>query len=246
MAGNLTDAGGVGSSTQGKAVFPRRTVAVLVPAAGSGVRMGGTAKPFIELGGRPVLEWALAPFLDRTDVIEVVVALDGPKEVKRTLKIDRRLRTVQGGESRFDSVANAYRGLNSQADIIAVHDGARPFPPKRCIDECIRMAGQGFGVVPGIRAVDTVKRTDKRGRVRETPPRETLWYAQTPQVFPRADFERALDHCVAQGVTPTDDAAMLELQGLEVRMVPSSPVNLKLTTPGDVAVAEAYLARAEK
>lgn len=217
-------------------------VAVLVPAAGTGRRMGGVRKPFIEVAGRSILDWALSGFLDRDDVVEVVVALGGG-DAGGIAGGDPRVRVVEGGDSRFGSVASAFDRVESAATVIAVHDGARPFPPSGVIDACIRLAASGCGAVAGIGAVDTVKRTDTAGRIVATPPREDLWYAQTPQVFPRELFARAVAHCRAAGIAPTDDAAMVEELGEEVRMVPSSATNLKITRPEDVVVAEAYLAR---
>ncbi len=218
-------------------------VAVLVPAAGVGRRMGGARKPFLEVAGRSILDWALSRFLERGDVVEVVVALGGGGGPRGIAGRDRRIRVVEGGDTRFGSVANAFDRVESPAAVVAVHDGARPFPPPDVIDACIRLAASGCGAVAGIGAVDTVKRTDAAGRIEATPARDALWYAQTPQVFPREVFARAVAHCRAAGIAPTDDAAMVESLGGEVRMVPSSATNLKITRPEDLVVAEAYCAR---
>ena len=203
--------------------------------------MGGVRKPFIELKGRSVLDWALAPFLDRRDVVEVVVALDAEGSSEDFVPADARVRAVRGGASRFESVANALASVRSDASVIAVHDGARPFPPAEVIGACIRLAAAGCGAVAGIRAVDTVKRTRDGVVIAATPPRETLWYAQTPQVFPRALFARAVAHCRASGLSPADDASALERLGAEVRMVPASAKNLKITCPEDLVIAEMFL-----
>lgn len=226
-------------------------VLVLVPAAGVGVRMGGARKPWLRLGGRSVLDWALAPFLAREDVVEVVVAVGPGGEAdsgdQETGDHDPRVRFVAGGDTRFASVGAAFDaadsgGARSGAEIVAVHDGARPFPPPDVIDACIQAAATGVVAVAGTPAVDTVKRADEQGRVLETPDRHALWYAQTPQVFPRPVFARALARCRAAGASPTDDAAMAELLGSdEVRMVAASARNLKITRPEDLVVAEAYV-----
>ncbi len=221
----------------------RPRVAVLVPAAGVGERMGGVRKAFVEVAGRSVLDRALAGFLERDDVVEVVVAVGDGGDSAVVADRDPRIRVVEGGDSRFGSVANAFDRVESPATVIAVHDAARPFPSSEVIDSCIRLAASGCGAVAGIRAVDTVKRTGARGSIVETPPRDALWYAQTPQVFPRKLFARAVAHCRAAGIAPTDDAAMVEQLGEEVRMVPSSATNLKITRPEDLVVAEAYLAQ---
>ena len=215
---------------------------MIVPAAGAGARMGGVRKPCIQLGGRAVLDWALAPFLVRDDVVEMVVALGGGADRERLVKADPRIRVVRGGASRFESVANALDRLESEAGVVAVHDGARPFPLPTVIDACIRLAVSGCGAVAGVPAVDTIKET-AGDRIVSTPRRDALWYAQTPQAFPRGVFEEAVAYCRDSGLSPTDDAAMVEKTGARVRMVPSSAINLKITKPEDLVVAEAYVAK---
>ena len=222
--------------------YPPR-VAVLVPAAGVGERMGGVRKAFVEVAGRSVLDWALSGFLERDDVVEVVVAVGDVGDRGGVVGRDPRIRVIEGGDSRFGSVANALDRVESPAAVVAVHDAARPFPPGEVIEACIGLAASGCGAVAGIRSVDTVKRTDAGGRIVETPPRHLLWHAQTPQVFPRELFARAVAHCRAAGIAPTDDAAMVEQLGEDIRMVPSSATNLKITRPEDLVVAEAYVAR---
>jgi len=204
--------------------------------------MGGVRKPFLELRGRSVLDWALAPFLERPDLVEVVVALGAPPDRELPALRDGRVRVTSGGSNRFESVANAFGRLESGAGLIAVHDAARPFPPRAAIDDCLRVAGAGVGAVAGIPAVDTVKRTGAGGVILETPSRETLWCAQTPQVFPRDIFARAIELCRTEGGPPTDDASMVERLGVEVRMVSASTTNLKITSREDLAVAEALVA----
>ncbi len=205
--------------------------------------MGGVRKPWMVLAGRPVLEWALAPFLARRDVTEVVVALGPRSGAKRLARLDERIRTVPGGTSRFESVANARDGMESDAGVVAVHDGVRPFPAPEVVDACLRVAARGGVGVAGVPAVDTIKRTDVRGRVLETPGRATLWHAQTPQAFPRDLFVRAVDHCRTTGFVPTDDASMAESLNAEVRMVRASPKNLKITHPVDLVIAEALVSQ---
>lgn len=236
-------------------------VLVLVPAAGSGERMGGVRKPWIELAGRSVLEWALAPFLARDDVVEVVVATGDGSLPAVGGSWDRRVQVVRGGSTRFESVARAFEAARScvghaarsgdahavrsgHARLVAVHDGARPFASAQVVDACVRTARSGVVAVAGVPAVDTIKRTDDGQGVVETPSRDRLWYAQTPQVFPWGVFERALARCRDRGGSPTDDAEMVEaLEGVQVRMVPASRRNLKITTEDDLIVANAFIAK---
>ena len=216
---------------------------MLIPAAGIGARMGGSPKTVMELRGRTLLEWAADAFLARGDVVEVVVALADEDHLAERLRLDRRVGVVPGGDDRFGSVANALEGVSSEAEIVVVHDAARPFPPEEAIDGCVQIAYGGCGAVAGIHAVDTVKVADEADRIVRTPSRRDLWYAQTPQAFPRTLFEKAVAHCQSAGVSPTDDASAVEEIGGEVRMVPSSALNLKVTYPSDIAAAEAYLER---
>lgn len=222
-------------------------VGVAVPAAGSGRRMGGVRKPFIELAGEPVLLHALRPFLRRDDVVAVVVAL-GPDDAASPpawlTGSDARLRVVAGGATRAASVARALDALPADLDVIAVHDAARPLVSGALVDACIRLAGAGEGAVAGRPAVDTVKEVDAAGCIVGTPDRARLWYAHTPQVFPAAALRRAYAGLGDSGGPPTatDDAALVEASGLPVRMVDSGGPNLKVTRPEDVAVAEALLA----
>ncbi len=217
---------------------------MLVPAAGSGERMGGAHKPFLRIGGRTVLELALERFLARPEVTEVVVAMPAgllepeAAEVAAVQGLDSRICVVEGGASRFDSVACAFAAVRSEAQVVAVHDGARPFPPAEAVEACIRAAAGGSVAAVGTPIADTLKRVDERGLVAETIPRASLWRAQTPQMFPREVFARGVAHCRAAGASPTDDAAMAEAVGAPVQMVAASSANLKITLPDDVRVAE--------
>lgn len=216
-------------------------VGVAVPGAGSGARMGGTRKPFLELAGQPVLRRALAPFLGEPRVVAVVVALT-PEEAAAPpawlRELDPRVRVVAGGASRAESVRNAIAALPDDVDVIAVHDAARPLVELRVISECIDLAAAGTGAVAGCPATDTMKRVDREGLVVDTPDRATLWHAHTPQVFPAPVLREAYARA---GSGSTDDASLVETVGGRVRMVDGGRTNLKLTTNGDVALAEAIL-----
>jgi 2-C-methyl-D-erythritol 4-phosphate cytidylyltransferase len=213
-----------------------------VPAAGSGARMGGVKKPFLELAGVPVLQRALQPFLEDTRLVAIVVAL-GPEDAARPPDwlegLDGRIRVVAGGATRTDSVRNAIAALPDDLDIIAVHDAARPFVTGDAVRRCFDVAASGSGAVAGTPAVDTIKRVDRQGRVVETPPRDTLWHAQTPQVFPAETLRKAYQGPAGTG---TDDAALVEATGLPIHMVDVGPRNFKITHPDDLALGEAVLA----
>ena len=162
-------------------------VGVAVPAAGSGRRLGGIKKPFLDLCGEPVLVHALRPFLADERVVRVVVALppdDAADPPTWLSALDARVVVVSGGASRGESVARAIDALGEDVTMIAVHDAARPLVHEQVVRSCIDLATSGVGAVAGCPAVDTIKAVDAEGRIVGTPDRATLWHAHTPQVFP--------------------------------------------------------------
>lgn len=224
--------GGAGAATR---------VGVAIPAAGSGQRMGGVRKPFLELSGEPVLAHALRPFLADPRVVAVVVAL-GADEAARPpawlLGMDPRVGVVPGGATRAESVRNALAALPGDLHVVAVHDAARPLVTPQVVSRCIDLAAAGEGAVAGCPAVDTLKEVDEGGRIVATPDRARLWHAHTPQVFPADVVRRAYAGDLAGA---TDDASLVEGMGVAVRMVDGGSSNLKVTRPGDVLLAEAVL-----
>lgn len=218
-------------------------VGVVVPAAGRGSRMGGRPKQYLALAGVPILLWSVRPFLVDPRVALVIVALppgDAEEPPPWLLEEDPRVRVVAGGASRADSVRAALEALPADVDVAVVHDGARPLVSPDVVSRCIEVAAEGRGAVAGVPAVDTLKEVDGEARILATPDRSRIWHAQTPQAFPR---EMILEAYRAAGPSPdaTDDAGLVERIGGEVRMVRASSRNLKVTRPGDLAVAEALL-----
>ena len=221
-------------------------VGVVVPAAGSGQRMGGLVKPFLELCGEPVLMRALRPFLEHPGVREVIVCLP-PAHTEPPpdwlIAADDRIRVVAGGETRRDSVWAGLRALSDALDVAVVHDGARPLVSRDVVGRCIDLAARGVGGVAGVPVVDTMKEVDAGGHVVATPDRSCLWHAQTPQAFPLDVIMDAYRRAFTEDFPATDDAALVERAGGPVVMVESSGDNLKITRPEDLAIAELTLAR---
>lgn len=148
---------------------------------------------------------------------------------------------VVGGASRSESVWTALQALPPSLDLVAVHDAARPLVDRSTIDRCLEAVGPARGSVAGWPAVDTLKAVDGHEIVTETVPRSKIWHAQTPQVFPRDLLFRAYESAMGVGISDTDDAALVERVGGEVRMVLGSQENLKVTRPEDLPLAEHFL-----
>ena len=216
-------------------------VGVAVPAAGLGRRMGGVRKPFLELAGKPVLLRSLSPFLaePRGTAIAISVTreeLDNQPEWLTDL--DKRIVIVEGGATRGASVACAIAALPDDVTEIAVHDGARPLVAPEVISRCIDVARTGVGAVAGEPMIDTVKRVDKEDFVTATTDRSTLWSAHTPQVFPAMMLRAA--YSKGSAVT-TDDASLVEATGGRIQMLDDGGMNIKITRPADLVLAEAIL-----
>jgi len=218
-------------------------VTAIIAAGGRGQRLGGVRpKQFLEIGGRAVLERSVAAFLGHPQVDDIVVALpadlagDPPAYLRGTAK---PLRIVAGGERRQDSVANAFRAIGDRAEVIVIHDAARPFASAALIGRTIAAAAESGAALAALPARDTVKQGEG-GLVRATLPRESIFLAQTPQAF-RRDVLRDALALGDQGADATDEAALAERAGHAVRLVEGEASNIKITTVDDLRIAEALL-----
>lgn len=219
---------------------------VVVAAAGEGTRMGGTVrKPLRALGGRPILARALDAFA-RIPGIRARVAVVHPRDLDRAPRTvgrsGRGVRFVAGGERRQDSVLAGLRALPLSCTHALVHDAARPLVSAAAIRRVMAAALRSGAASLALPLKDTPKRDDGRGRILKTVPREGLWRAQTPQAFRRGLLLRALERASRLGVEVTDEAQAVERLGVRVALVPGEETNLKITTPGDLRIAEALLA----
>jgi 2-C-methyl-D-erythritol 4-phosphate cytidylyltransferase len=207
--------------------------AALLLAAGSGERLGvGQPKAFVELAGRPMLEWSLAA-LRAAGLDRIVVALpDGGAA-------PAGCQGVRGGASRSASVRAALGRVDT--DVVVVHDAARPLVTPDVFTRVVEALAEADCAIAAARVADTVKEADPAGRVTATLDRSRLWAVQTPQAFRRAVLVRALDVPDDVLASATDDASLIERAGGTVRVVETSPANFKVTTPHDLLVAELLL-----
>jgi 2-C-methyl-D-erythritol 4-phosphate cytidylyltransferase len=220
------------------------TTVAVVPAAGSGERLAaGAPKAFVNLGGRPMLEWALAGLRDSGVVDSVVVAVPPGRTDEAKLVFGGEAVIVAGGADRTESVRLALAAVGDP-DFVLVHDAARALTPPSLIARVVHALESGHAaVVPALPLTDTIKSVDANGVVLGTPERAGLRAVQTPQGF-RADvLRRAYERAGAGGFT--DDASMVEQFGGQVQVVEGDPLAFKITTPMDLLLAEAVLAGAQ-
>ena len=211
----------------------------MIAAAGSGQRLGaGGPKAFVELAGRPMLEWSLDAFRAASTIAEIVVA--APPGQEDAVAAEGVL-AVGGGEHRSESVASALELCGE--DIVVVHDAARPLVTAGLIDamvEELAAAEDAAAVIAGTPVTDTIKQVGDEGHVEGTLDRSGLWAVQTPQVF-RADALREALADPDSLPSASDDAMLVERRGGRVVIHSTSPDNIKVTTPSDLRVAELLL-----
>jgi len=222
------------------------TVAAIIVAAGRGVRMGADRpKAFLRLRGLTLLERSVDAFVSHPRFDRVVAVVSDPGEAARVIgAVAARVVLAQGGATRQDSVHAGLRSLAALADeIILVHDAARPLVSREIIDAVIVAADAHGAAVPALPPPDTIKQIAADGAIETTLPRDRLRMAQTPQGFRGPVLREAYARAARDGFVGTDDAQLVERSGHRVRVVEGSTRNIKITTPIDLALAEAILAR---
>lgn len=223
----------------------------IIPAAGNSTRMAldGASKQFLTLLGVPVLLHTLRAFQLAERIQEIVVVsrkqdLPQIQTWVEQLDLHKVTQLTVGGTTRQESVAAGLAVLSGEAGYVAIHDGARPLITPSLIDFAVDDAVKHRASALGVPVKDTVKRVNGQGFVVETPPRETLWAIQTPQVFERPLYERALQE--AGGTDYTDDCQLVERLGIPVHICMGDYRNMKITTPEDVGAAQAILEGLQK
>jgi 2-C-methyl-D-erythritol 4-phosphate cytidylyltransferase/2-C-methyl-D-erythritol 2,4-cyclodiphosphate synthase len=216
-------------------------VTAIIAAGGWGRRLGaGVPKQLLQVGGATILERSVGAFASHPGVAEVVVALPAtlaadPPGWLAALGGGSRVRVVAGGERRQDSVANAFDAIAAEAEIVLVHDAARPFVTADVISRSIEGAAAHGAAIAAVGAQDTVKRVEG-GAIAETLPRESIVLAQTPQAFRRGVLRDAVA-LGRSGVQATDEAALAERAGHRVHVIDGDPANVKITTSHDLEAA---------
>nr|WP_199330775.1 2-C-methyl-D-erythritol 4-phosphate cytidylyltransferase [Microcoleus sp. FACHB-68] len=230
------------------AVFEEQSVHLLIPAAGMGRRMGSDRnKLLLTLLGKPLIAWTLqaAEAADKISWIGIIgQPEDWPdfKAILATLSLQVPVEFVQGGATRQESVYNGLQALPADAERVLIHDGARCLATPELFDRCADALLDCTGLIAAVPVKDTIKVVEPATQViQHTPDRRNLWAAQTPQGFDVKLLKQCHDRGQSEGWEVTDDAALFEMCGLPVRIVPGEETNLKVTTPVDLAIAEFIL-----
>jgi 2-C-methyl-D-erythritol 4-phosphate cytidylyltransferase len=223
-------------------------VTAIIVAAGQGARMGSELpKVFLPLAGTPILVHTLRAVSQVMQINQIVVVVAEGTVDRFRILLDESgpwpvpIQHAIGGTERQDSVAAGLAAVSVDAELVAVHDGARPFVSPAAFTAAIEAAAEVGAALLAIPSRDTVKLVHGERLAHATPPRSTVWLAQTPQVFRTALLRDAHARARRDGVIATDDAALVERLGLPVQVVMSDAANLKITTPDDLRWAEWYL-----
>lgn len=226
-----------------KARFPY--CAAVVAAAGSSTRMEGQDKLFAELNGIPVLAHTLLA-LEACPLIREIVVVTRSEQIARVgqlcrdLAITKAAKVVIGGETRTHSVLNGVLACGGEAELIAIHDGARPLVTRPVLEAAIRKGKETGAAAPAVPLKDTVKQA-QGGVVTGTPDRSALFAVQTPQVFEASLIKAALIKAAEERAVLTDDCSAVERMGMKVCLTEGSYENIKITTPVDLLLGEAIL-----
>lgn len=237
----------------------------VVLAAGQGKRMGTrVAKQYLEIEGKPLLYYTLRTFEDSPLIDQIVLVVGDTEQIsyckERIIKAYdfKKVGTITiGGKERYDSVSCALLAIRNELPaaasegIVFIHDGARPFVMEDMIKRCLQAAEENGACVVGMPVKDTIKLADDNGFAQNTLPRDRLWLIQTPQTFfyslIAGAYQKMSEHkdeLAQQGIRITDDAMVVEtFTDHKVKLIEGSYENIKVTTPEDLTIAQAYLKR---
>jgi len=222
-------------------------VYLLIPAAGIGKRMGSNRnKLLLKVRSQPIIAWTLlaAQAASKINWIGIISQpTDWPdlKAIVADLKLTKPVEFILGGSTRQESVYNGLQALPANAEQVLIHDGARCLITPDLFNSCAQAIAECRGLIAAVPVKDTIKIVNGQGIIESTPDRQKLWAAQTPQGFDVKLLKQCHAEGLRQGWQVTDDAALFEKCGIEVRIVEGEETNLKVTTPQDLAIAEFIL-----
>ena len=222
-------------------------VSAIIPAAGLGIRMGSNVpKQFLLLGGKPILHYTLSA-LNRCSIVDEIVLVVSENEIAKAQQEIQNshpkvTKVIAGGKERQDSVGNGLQSLDSETDIVVIHDGVRPFVSPDLIRETVEAARDFGAAITAIPVSDTIKKVNKEGLVEHTVDRGGLWRVQTPQTFQVSLLKEAFKKAQADNFYGTDESSLIEYLGREVKVVPGSEFNIKITRSEDLVLGEAIAA----
>ena len=220
---------------------------LLIPAAGSGRRMGANRnKLLLQVRSKPLIAWTLlaaeaASSISWIGIVSQSADWDDFKSIIAELKLKKTIALIPGGATRQESVYNGLQALPTNAGQVLIHDGARCLVTPNLFDACSDAILHCSGLIAAVPIKDTIKVVNDNGIITSTPERKQLWAAQTPQGFDVNLLKQCHAEGIRQGWEVTDDAALFEKCAMEVRIVPGEETNLKITTPQDLAIAEFIL-----
>lgn len=224
-----------------------KNIAIIV-GAGKGKRMGSKAKTFLTLNKIPLLVHSAIHF-EQSSLIDEIILVIRKNKIKtaeslvKKNKLKKVTKIIKGGEERQDSVYNALKSID-EADLILVHDVARPFIDQRLIKSCVDVAKKHKAVIPAVLVRDTVKKG--RGFVEATVSRDDLWLIQTPQVFEFKLLRKAYNKAKKNRYFGTDDASLVEHLGKKIKIVQGYYDNIKITFPSDIKLGEFLLKKGKR
>jgi 2-C-methyl-D-erythritol 4-phosphate cytidylyltransferase len=222
-------------------------VSAIIVSAGSSSRMGGVNKQFLEIDDIPVIAHSIIAF-ENCDYINEIVIVTRDKDISAINKIVEEYEfskvraVVCGGDTRQKSVINGLNAVCDKAEFIAIHDGARPLVSEKVIVDTLSVAIKTNAATTGVKVIDTIKVVDDDNIILSTPERACLRAVQTPQIFNKKLYLDAVSH-VENSDNFTDDCKLIEAYGQKVTFVDGDYENIKITTPNDIFVAEAYFAK---
>jgi 2-C-methyl-D-erythritol 4-phosphate cytidylyltransferase len=222
-------------------------VYLLIPAAGTGRRMGSSRnKLLLVLGSRPIIAWTLlaaeaSEYIQWIGIVSQPHDWDDFKTILQELNLTKPVEFIVGGDTRQESVYNGLQGLPKDAQQVLIHDGARCLATPSLLDRCAIAIQKFPGLIAAVPVKDTIKVVDENGIIQSTPNRSQLWAAQTPQGFDVKLLKQCHEQGIKQGWEVTDDAALFEKCGYQVHIVEGEETNLKVTTPQDLAIAQFIL-----